>query len=95
MIYLDNAATTFPKPPSVIRAAVQYMTKSGANCGRGGYKSALGSAELLWQAREAVANLIGSDNPQQLVFTKNATEALNLAIKGVLKSGGRVICSGT
>ena len=93
MIYLDNAATTFPKPPSVIRAVMQYMTKSGASYGRGGYKSALGSAELLWSARETVAKLIGSDNPQYLVFTKNATEALNLAIKGVLKKGCRVICS--
>ena len=93
MIYLDNAATTFPKPPSVIRAVWQYMIKSGASYGRGGYKSALGSAELLWQARETVAQLIGSDNPQHLVFTKNATEALNLAIKGVLKKGCRVICS--
>ena len=95
MIYLDNAATTFPKPPSVIRAVTGYMTKSGASYGRGGYKSALGSADLLWQARETVAQLIGSDNPQRLVFTKNATEALNLAIKGVLKPGSRVICSGT
>ncbi len=93
MIYLDNAATTFPKPPSVIRALMQYMTKSGASYGRGGYKSALGSAELLWQAREIVSQLIGSDNPDRLAFTKNATEALNLAIKGVLKKGSRVICS--
>ncbi len=95
MIYLDNAATTFPKPPSVVRAVTVYMTKSGASYGRGGYKSALGSADLLWQAREAVAGLIGSDNPQNLVFTKNATEALNLAIKGVLKPECRVICSCT
>ena len=95
MIYLDNAATTFPKPPSVIRAVAQYMTKNGASYGRGGYKSALGSADLLWSARETVAKLIGSDNPQNLVFTKNATEALNLAIKGVLKKGCRVICSCT
>ena len=93
MIYLDNAATTFPKPPSVVRAVTQYMTKSGASYGRGGYKSALGSADLLWQTREAVAQLIGSDNPDRLVFTKNATEALNLAIKGVLKKGCRVIAS--
>ena len=93
MIYLDNAATTFPKPPSVIRAVGQYMTKSGASYGRGGYKSALGSADLLWNARETVAQLIGSDNPQNLVFTKNATEALNLAIKGILQPGCRVICS--
>ncbi len=93
MIYLDNAATTFPKPPSVIRAVMQYMTKSGASYGRGGYKSALGSADLLWQTRETVSELIGTNMPERLVFTKNATEALNLAIKGVLKKGSRVICS--
>lgn len=94
MIYLDNAATTFPKPPSVVRAVTDYMTRNGSSYGRGGYKSAIGSADLLWQSRESVARLIGSDKPENLVFTKNATEALNLSIKGILKQGCRVICSG-
>lgn len=93
MIYLDNAATTFPKPPSVIRAVTDYMTKSGASYGRGGYKSALSGAEKLWQAREMTAKLLGSEHPERLIFTKNATEALNIAIKGILKKGCRVICS--
>lgn len=93
MIYLDNAATSFPKPPEVARAVQHYLTKCGANFGRGGYKSAVESMDALWKARESVAELIGCSTPERVIFTKNATEALNLAIKGCVPPGSSVLIS--
>ncbi len=93
MIYLDNAATSFPKPRQVSKAVYNYMTRCGASYGRGGYASAAESMDILWQAREGAAEILGVENPQRVVFTKNATEALNIAIKGMLKPGAEVITS--
>lgn len=93
MIYLDNAATSFPKPQCVYSAVYEYMKKYGANAGRGGYKTAAYASELLYSARENVSELIGNTNPQQLIFTKNATEALNIAIRGCVKFGDNVVIS--
>ncbi len=92
-IYLDNAATSFPKPPQVARAVYDYILHSGASFGRGGYRSAGEAMEKLWQARETVTEIIGGENPQRLIFTKNATEALNTAILGSLENGDEVIIS--
>lgn len=93
MIYLDNAATTFPKPDCVIDAVTDCMINRGGNPGRGGHKLSEASAEKILECREELASLIGVDTPQQFIFTKNTTEALNLAIKGTVKSGDEIIVS--
>ena len=93
MIYLDNAATSFPKPPQVIRAVSGTMEKLGANPGRGGHRLALQAGRVVQACREEAARLLGMEKPERIVFTKNCTEALNLAISGVLKQGDEVLCS--
>lgn len=93
MIYLDNAATTFPKPESVINAVTQFMRDCGGNPGRGGHYLSRLSSEKVFECREELARLIGADNPEQIFFTKNATEAINLAIKGVCRPGDEIILS--
>ncbi|MBM7615579.1 aminotransferase class V-fold PLP-dependent enzyme [Alkaliphilus hydrothermalis] len=91
MIYLDNAATTYPKPESVYEAILHQMKNFGANPGRSGHKMAIEAGRSIFNARELVARLFNIDNPMQIIFTSNATEALNLAIKGLLKAGDHVI----
>lgn len=93
MIYLDNAATTFPKPPCVIEAVTDFMQNYGGNPGRGGHRLSEASAEKILECREELAALIGAPSPEQIIFTKNTTEALNLAIKGVCSAGDEVIIS--
>ena len=93
MIYLDNAATTFPKPDCVIDTMADFMKKCGGNPSRGGHKLSELSGERVLLCREELAFLIGGVSPEQIVFTKNTTEALNLAIKGVLSRGDEVIIS--
>lgn len=93
MIYLDNAATTFPKPDCVINAVADFMRKYGGNPGRGGHRLSEASAEKILECREEFVSLIGADSPEQIIFTKNTTEAINLAIKGVVKSGDEIIIS--
>lgn len=93
MIYLDNAATTFPKPDCVINAVTEFMKNQGGNPGRGGhFLSELASDKVL-ECREELASLIGASSPERIIFTKNTTEAINLAIKGTLKPGDEVIIS--
>ena len=93
MVYLDNAATTFPKPDCVIDAMSEFMRNCGGNPSRGGHTLSQLSVEKVFLCREELASLIGVDSPEQIVFTKNTTEALNLAIKGVLSRGDEVIIS--
>ncbi len=93
MIYLDNAATTFPKPDCVINAVTDFMRSSGGNPGRGGHTLSRQSSDKIFECREELSALIGADNPQQIIFTKNATEAINLAIKGCVKKGDEIIIS--
>ncbi len=93
MIYLDNAATTFPKPQSVINAVTEFMQNYGGNPGRGGHYLSRLSGEKVLECREELARLIGADNPERIVFTKNATEAINLAIKGTVSPGDEIILS--
>ena len=92
IIYFDNAATTFPKPQSVIAAAVDCMSNYCGNAGRGSHPVAMRSAEEVYNAREAVASLFGGD-PENVVFTLNTTYALNTAIKGVMARGGHILIS--
>ncbi|MDQ2086173.1 aminotransferase class V-fold PLP-dependent enzyme [Herbivorax sp. ANBcel31] len=91
MIYLDNAATSYPKPKSVYEKMLSCMKKYCANPGRGGHKMALDSGRAILKTRQIVADFFNIKNPMQIVFTKNATEAINIAIKGVLKEGDHVI----
>ena len=93
MIYLDNAATTFPKPQCVIDAVAEFMQNYGGNPGRGGHYLSRLSGEKVLECREELARLIGADNPEQIIFTKNATEAINLAIKGTVSPGDEIILS--
>ena len=91
MIYLDNSATTFQKPETVYHAVAEGMRMYGGNPGRGGYRLADQTAERVFLCRERAAELFGVPSPEQVVFTKNATEALNLAIKGCLKQGDHAV----
>lgn len=92
MIYFDNAATTYPKPSSVLASAVLAMKKYSFNSGRGGYKESIKAGEMIYSVREKVASMFGFE-PQNVAFTKNCTEALNMAIKGSVKSGEHIIIS--
>lgn len=91
MIYLDNAATSFPKPEVVYEAVLNNMKNYGANPGRSGHKLALEAGRTIYEGRELVCKLFNIDDPMQIIFTSNATDALNLAIKGVLNKGDHVI----
>lgn len=93
MIYLDNAATSFPKPPQVIRAMTRALQEYGANPGRGGHQLAIKAGRVVEKCREAAADLLGVSAPERLIFTRNCTESLNLAIAGMLHKGDEVICS--
>lgn len=93
MIYLDNAATTFRKPQSV-RLAVQRAMQTMSSPGRGGYAAARAAEELLFRTRSLAAELFGAPDAEHVVFTTGATHALNIAIKSVVPSGGRVVVSG-
>ena len=93
MAYLDSAATTLQKPPSVARSMTSAM-KRMASPGRGGHKPAMLAAETAFQCRQAAAELFHLDDPENVVFTLNATHALNLAIKSVVRPGDRVVVSG-
>ncbi|MDS1030829.1 aminotransferase class V-fold PLP-dependent enzyme [Bacillota bacterium LX-D] len=92
-IYLDNAATTFPKPEAVYRAVETYMRQNGASAGRGHYRKALEAEELVYKTRAALGRLFGIDNAAQIIFTNNVTDSLNLALKGILEPGDHVITS--
>ncbi|MDY0394717.1 aminotransferase class V-fold PLP-dependent enzyme [Virgibacillus halophilus] len=92
MIYFDQAATSYPKPPEVIHAVTNQMTGLGANPGRGNYKMANNSAELVQKTREKAAVLFGCSDPKKVIFCQNATMALNTAIQGFpWKAGDHVI----
>ncbi len=92
MIYLDNAATSFPKPEAVYREAERVMRECGGNPGRGSHDLALAAAEEIYRCREAVAELFDGD-PERVVLTPNATAALNLTLKGLLRPGDHVLTS--
>ena len=91
MIYLDNAATTFPKPESVYDSMMDCMKNYCANPGRAGHKLAMKAAREIYNTRENIAKLFNIDNPMNIVFTNNATDSLNLAIKGVVSTGDHII----
>jgi len=89
-IYLDNAATSFPKPEAVYRTVDSYMRNIGASAGRGAYKEALEAGEILESVRARLLELLGV-RQGRVVFTLNATDAINMALKGILREGDHVI----
>ncbi len=91
MIYLDNAATSFPKPEAVFRGIEAFVRSSAANPGRSGHRRALEAEAMIDETRRLLARLFGSSRPERIVFTMNATDALNMAIKGVLRPGDHAI----
>ena len=92
-IYFDNAATSWPKPEETYAAMDRFGRLIGGSPGRSGHRLSIESGRVIMNTREALAQLFGIDDPFQLVFTKNATEALNLAITGLLAPGDHVITS--
>ena len=92
-IYLDNAATSWPKPDSVYAAVDHYQRKLGGPAGRSFYREAAEVERKIDQARRAVAVLLGVDQPNRIVFTANGTDSLNLAMHGILRSGDHAITS--
>ncbi|WP_408955313.1 aminotransferase class V-fold PLP-dependent enzyme [Natroniella sp. ANB-PHB2] len=91
MIYLDNAATTWPKPEKVYQTMDDFMRSYGANPGRAGYQMANQAGEIIFAARRLLARLFNAASIQEIIFTANATEALNLAIKGYVRPGDHII----
>ena len=93
MIYLDNAATTFPKPESVYRALDEFARQGAANPGRSGHRMAVAAEAKIAEARARIARLLNAESPDRIVLTLNATDALNIAIKGLLRPGDHVVTS--
>lgn len=93
MIYLDNAATSFPKPEQVYRGMDAFIRSAAANPGRSGHRRAIEAEAMVDETRRLIARLMGFKRPERVVFTLNATDALNMAIKGVLRSGDHAITS--
>ncbi len=93
MIYLDNAATTFPKPECVYEAMDKFLREKCANPGRAGHRMSVEAEQEIEKARVTVARFIGIKDPSRMIFTYNATDALNMGIKGLLCKGDHVITS--
>lgn len=92
-IYLDNAATTFPKPSDVPAAVFEYMTTVGANINRGTYETAFDLESIVFETRQLLCDMFEAEDCKNVVFTKNITESLNFVLKGFLKPGDHVITS--
>jgi cysteine desulfurase family protein len=90
-IYLDNAATSWPKPEPVYRAVDHYLREIGGPNGRSGYREALEANRIVERARRGVANLVGAREPSHIVFGFNGTDVLNLAIRGIVRPGDHVV----
>ena len=90
MIYLDSAATSFYRPPCVAQAVAEAISSMG-NCSRGAYKEALTGARVIYETRALLAEMFHGDGPEQVAFTANSTESLNIAIKGLIRPGDRVV----
>jgi cysteine desulfurase family protein len=93
-IYLDNAATSFPKPDAVYRAVDHYQREIGTSVGRGATRKAVESQQIINRCRMRAARVLGCSRPEQIIFTYSGTDSLNLAIQGILRPGDRVVTSG-
>jgi cysteine desulfurase / selenocysteine lyase len=92
-VYLDNAATTFPKPKCVVEAITEYLSHFGVSPGRSGHSLSLKAAREVFETRELIAGFFNAPASERVIFTANATQGLNMAIKGVLQPGDHVIIS--
>ncbi|WP_141336314.1 aminotransferase class V-fold PLP-dependent enzyme [Paenibacillus sp. tmac-D7] len=92
-IYLDHAASSWPKPPEVVRAMVECMEEYGANPGRGSHEKAVKASRTLFEGRKQLARLFHIKNPNDIAYALNTTMALNMAIKGFVREGDHVICT--
>lgn len=90
-VYLDNAATTYPKPEQVYLAVERFMREVGGSAGRAGHWRAIETGRMVYSVRQSLASLFGIGDPLRIAFTKNATEAINTAIWGLLKPGDHVL----
>jgi cysteine desulfurase family protein len=93
LIYFDNAATSWPKPPGVAESMNYFIEKIGANPGRSGHQLAVDSSRIVFKAREKVNEFFHGPDPLRVVFQKNITEAINLVLKGLLKPGDHAVTS--
>ncbi|MGA2670543.1 MAG: aminotransferase class V-fold PLP-dependent enzyme [Dehalococcoidia bacterium] len=93
MIYLDNAATSWPKPPEVLKAMTDVLELAGGNPGRSGHRLSVAAAREVYNAREDIASFFNVTDPLRVIFTANATHAINVALKGLLKPGDHVVTS--
>lgn len=93
MIYLDNAATTYPKPQSVQNAVAEAFRRYGANPGRAGHSMAMAASEEIYRCRSAAADFFHAPGPECIAFTLNCTHAVNYVLKGLLKPGDHVVIS--
>jgi cysteine desulfurase family protein len=91
LCYFDNAATSFPKPPQVLKAMENFTNEIGANPGRSGHRLSIRAGRIVEEVREKIAQLFNVADPLRITFTHNATYALNLALRGILKDGDHVI----
>ncbi|SKC76010.1 aminotransferase class V-fold PLP-dependent enzyme [Maledivibacter halophilus] len=92
-VYLDNGATSFPKAPGVSESIGDYLTNIGCNINRGAYDSSFMAENIVYETRELLCELFNYNKPENVVFTKNITESLNVLIKGLCKKGDHVIVS--
>jgi len=90
-VYLDHAATSFPKPEKVIRAVVDHLEKDSASPGRSAHSLSLAASRSLFEARETIAEFFHVDDSRNVIFTRNVTESLNLALRGILRKGDHVV----
>ena len=93
LIYLDNAATSYPKPYAVSEAVKKYMLYCGGNAGRGGYETAMQAAQNVFSCRERLAKFFDAENENAVFFTMNTTQGINMCIKGLLRRGDHVLIS--
>lgn len=92
-VYLDQAATSFPKPESVTQSMLHYMTQIGCNVNRGSYSAALDAEDILFDTREQLSDFFHGDDCRNTIFTANVTTSLNVILKGLLKPGDHVLVS--
>jgi cysteine desulfurase family protein len=94
MIYLDHAATSWPKPPEVIQAMVAFLEQAGGNPGRSGHRLSIEAGRIVYATREALAGLFHAPDPLRVILSPNVTYALNIALQGLLSPGDRVVTTG-
>ncbi|RKD21609.1 cysteine desulfurase family protein [Caminicella sporogenes DSM 14501] len=92
-VYLDNGATSFPKAPGVAESMIYYINNVGCNINRGAYDTSYEAENVVFETRELICKLFNFDKPENVIFTKNITESLNILIKGLIKKGDHVIVS--